>query len=113
MAAQAPRIAEPRNQQLIKRLRQEGLRFEQERKARRENQLAGKSFVLTGTLANLTREEAKSRIEQAGGRVTGSVSKKTDYVVAGTDPGSKVEKARELGVAVIGETELETLLGSQ
>jgi DNA ligase (NAD+) len=66
--------------------------------------------VLTGTLPTLKREEAKEKIEAAGGKVTGSVSKKTDYVVAGDDPGSKIDKARELGVPVIGEAELQDML---
>jgi DNA ligase (NAD+) len=65
---------------------------------------------LTGTLAHLTRDEAKKRIEDAGGKVTGSVSKKTDYVVAGADAGSKLDKAKELGVEVVDEKELEQLL---
>jgi DNA ligase (NAD+) len=68
--------------------------------------LAGKTFVLTGTLPSLTREEATEKIEALGGHVTGSVSKKTDYVLAGTEPGSKFEKAKELGVKIIDETEL-------
>ena len=73
---------------------------------------AGKTFVLTGTLPKLTREEATDRIEAAGGKVSGSVSKKTSYVLAGADPGSKLEKARSIGVAVIDETEFLRILAS-
>ena len=80
------------------------------KKKERGTKLAGKTFVLTGTLATRTRDQAKKMIEDAGGRVTGSVSKKTDYVVAGTDAGSKLDRARELGVQVIDEQELEKLL---
>jgi len=101
---------EPRNMELIEGLRKEGLQFTQERKAARSASLAGKTFVLTGTLERWSRDEAKRRIEQSAGRVTASVSKKTDYVVAGSDPGSKLEKAKELGVPVISEQELEALL---
>mgnify|MGYP002144128309 FL=1 len=72
--------------------------------------LAGKTLVLTGTLPTLKRDDAKAMIEAAGGKVAGSVSKKTDYVVAGEEAGSKLDKARELGVAVIDETELIELL---
>jgi len=72
--------------------------------------LAGKTFVITGTLANYSRDAAKKLIEDAGGKVTGSVSKKTDYVVAGDDPGSKLDKAKELGVKVVGEKEMEELV---
>jgi DNA ligase (NAD+) len=102
---------EPRNRELVERLRQAGLTFEHEiKKKKTAGPLAGKVFVLTGTLPNLAREEAKARIEAAGGKVTGSVSKKTDYVVAGADPGSKLDKAGSLGVPVIGEPELINLL---
>ena len=76
------------------------------------DELAGKTFVLTGTLPGLARSEAKKMIEQAGGKVSSSVSKKTDYVVAGEEAGSKLDKANELGIAVIGEQELRAMLGS-
>jgi DNA ligase (NAD+) len=113
-----PRIAvsireffdEPRNRELVKRLRDAGLTLAG-KKRERGTKLAGKTFVLTGTLARHTRDEAKKMIEDAGGRVSGSVSKKTDYVVAGNDAGSKLEKAKELGVAVIEEDEMEKLVG--
>jgi DNA ligase (NAD+) len=113
-----PRIAESiveffgdeHNHKLVSDLRQAGLTFTGQKKEK-GTKLAGKTFVLTGTLAQHTRDEAKKMIEDAGGRVSGSVSKKTDYVVAGSDAGSKLDKARELGVSVIGEEELEGLVG--
>lgn len=74
--------------------------------------LAGKTFVLTGTLPNLSREEAKSIIENAGGKVVGSVSKKTDYVIAGAEAGSKLDKAMELNIAILDETQLKALFKS-
>ena len=113
-----PRIAksireffeEPRNRDLIDRLRKAGLTFAG-KKRERGTKLAGKTFVLTGTLATYSRDEAKKMIEDAGGRVSGSVSKKTDYVVAGSDAGSKLDKAKELGVPVIEEEEMKRLVG--
>lgn len=104
-------FAEPRNRELVERLRAAGLKFGHPRKVRVDGPLHGLTFVLTGALPSLTREEAKSRIEAAGGKVTGSVSKKTDFVVTGEEAGSKLDKARELGVPVIGEQQLLEKLG--
>jgi DNA ligase (NAD+) len=100
---------EPKNVALVKRLKEAGLQFTGE-KRERGTALAGKTFVLTGTLERHSRDEAKKLIEDAGGKVAGSVSKKTDYVVAGDEAGSKLDKAKELGVAVIDEGEMETLV---
>jgi DNA ligase (NAD+) len=102
-------FSEPRNRELVERLRQAGLRFEHH-ETRTGGRLQGMTFVLTGTLKSMSREEAIERIEAAGGKVTSAVSKKTRYVVAGEDPGSKLDKARELGVPVIGEAELLEML---
>ncbi len=99
-------FAEPRNQELVDRLRSAGLQFTHERKQRSGGPLDGLTFVLTGTLPNLSRDEAKAKIEAAGGKVTGSVSKKTHFLVAGEEAGSKLEKARELGIPVLDETQL-------
>jgi DNA ligase (NAD+) len=106
----AEQLADEQMRALIADLRGLGLRFEQEGPPPGEGPLAGKTFVLTGTLPDLTREEAQERILGAGGRVTSSVSKKTDYVVAGASPGSKLEKAERLGVAVLDEPGLLALL---
>jgi DNA ligase (NAD+) len=111
-----PRIAESiaeffgnsANRKLVSRLREAGLTMSGQKKER-GTKLAGKTFVLTGTLAHFSRDEAKKMIEDAGGKVSGSVSKKTDYVVAGSDAGSKLDKAKELGVEVIDEGELKKL----
>jgi DNA ligase (NAD+) len=107
-------LDEPRNQRLIDELRALGLNFEQEGGATGEElPLAGRTFVLTGTLERLTREQATERIEELGGKVTGSVSGKTDYVVAGENPGTKIARARELERPVIDEGELERLLSGR
>jgi DNA ligase (NAD+) len=113
-----PRIAEsiyqffrePRNQQLVERLREAGLQFTYASKRPKSGPLTGKTFVLTGTLPNLSRDEAKRLIESAGGKVAGSVSKKTNYVVAGDEAGSKLTKAQDLGVPIVTEEELLNLV---
>jgi DNA ligase (NAD+) len=103
-------LAEPRNRKLIAELRKVGLQLEQAPDAAGGGSLEGKTFVLTGTLAQMSREQATARIEELGGKVTGSVSGKTDYVVAGEEPGSKLARARELDRPVIDEAELGQLL---
>jgi len=104
---------DPRNRKLLERLRQAGLNFDSQlyQPRAKAGPLAGKTFVLTGTLPNLKREEATAKVEAAGGKVSSSVSKKTDYVVAGAEAGSKLDKARKLGVQIIGEAELLRLCG--
>jgi DNA ligase (NAD+) len=99
--------SDARNQKLIERLRQAGLNFKSElyQPAAKAGPFAGKTFVLTGTLPTLTREEATAKIESLGGKVSGSVSKKTDYVLAGEEAGSKLDKAQELGVKILDEAE--------
>ncbi len=106
-------FAEPHNRKVVENLRAAGIRYERMAAARARGKLADRVFVLTGTLPHLTREGAKSRIEAHGGRVTGSVSKKTDYVVAGADPGSKHDKARELGITLLDEDGLLKLLSGK
>jgi DNA ligase (NAD+) len=113
-----PRVAEsilhffrePQNLKVLEKLRKAGLQFEQKQTRKAAGKLAGKQFVLTGTLPTYSRDEATRLIEEAGGRVISSVSKKTDYVVVGADPGSKLDKARSLGVITIDEAELLKLL---
>ncbi len=104
-------FSEPVNRQLIKKLEKAGVRPTAEKRTLKSNKLAGKSFVFTGGLANRTREEAGEIVQQHGGKVVNSVSKKTDYVVVGTDPGSKFDKAKELGVSILSEAEFEKLVG--
>jgi DNA ligase (NAD+) len=97
---------EKRNRDLVERLRQEHLSFTYEAPKRTGGALSGLTFVLTGTLPAMTREDAKARIEAAGGKVAGSVSRKTDYLLAGAEAGSKLTKAQELGVKIIDEAAL-------
>ena len=102
---------QPHNREVVEQLRACGLQWEEgEPAARAPQPLAGKTFVLTGTFPTLSRDEAKDLLESAGAKVAGSVSKKTDYVVAGAEAGSKLEKAKSLGVTVIDETEMRNLL---
>jgi DNA ligase (NAD+) len=97
---------EPRNRELVERLRTAGLQYEYASTRPRSGPLQGLTFVLTGTLPNLNRDEAKKLIETAGGKVSSAVSKKTSYVVAGSDAGSKLDKAQELGIAILTEEQL-------
>ena len=105
-------FARPANRELIEHLKRAGVKMTAEKK-QRTTQLAGLTLVLTGTLPNLSREEAKARIEAAGGKVSGSVSKKTSYVIAGEEAGSKLDKAQELKVPVLDEAGLLKLLGEE
>jgi DNA ligase (NAD+) len=112
-AAIAEFFSEPANKQIIKKLEKAGVRPTAEKRVLRSRKLAGKSFVFTGALANRSREEAGQLVMSHGGKVSGSVSKKTDYVVVGADPGSKYDKAKELGVTVLTESEFEKLAGGK
>jgi DNA ligase (NAD+) len=107
---------DPGNQDLCRRLRKAGIRTESEKPPRGaasggDQRFAGKQFVLTGSLPGMTRDEARALIEAVGGRVTSSVSKKTDFVLAGAEPGSKLDKAVQLDVPVIDEAEFKKMLG--
>ena len=103
-------FAQPQNAKLITELRELGLTMKAEKRVTTTT-LEGLTFVLTGTLPTLTRDAAKEKIESAGGRVSGTVSKKTDYVVAGEEAGSKLDKAQSLGVKILDEAGLLALLG--
>jgi len=105
-------FARPANRELVEKLEKAGVEMTAERK-KRSSQFEGLTFVLTGTLPNLTREDAKEKIEAAGGKTAGSVSKKTSYVVAGEEAGSKLEKARELKIPVLDEAGLLKMLESK
>ena len=103
-------FSEPANRQLIRKLEKAGVRPAAEKLKLKSNKLAGKSFVFTGTLERRSREQAGELVKQNGGKVASSVSKNTDYVVVGADPGSKYDKAKELGVAILDESGFEKLL---
>jgi len=106
---------EKENLDIIEKLRRAGLNFGKEEEKREKGKevqiLTGKQFVLTGTLKTFTRSQATEIISRLGGRVTGSVSKRTDYVVAGEDPGSKYQKAQKIGVPIINEEEFKKIAG--
>jgi DNA ligase (NAD+) len=106
-------LSEDRTRQLIERLRKAGLRMELDPSERRREggPLDGKTLVLTGTLPNLSREQATRLIRLAGGKVVNTVSKKTDYLIAGDSPGSKLAKAEEFGTEVIDEAAFQKLIG--
>ena len=106
-------FASPAGKKILRRLDELGIEPKSEKVSAKEAAglpLVGKTFVLTGTLPSMTREEAREKIEALGGHVTGSVSKKTDYVVAGAEPGSKFDKAKELGVKILEEAEFRRML---
>ena len=104
---------QPHNVEVVEQLRAAGIHWPEQAAAIGPQPLAGKTLVLTGTLPTLSRDDAKALVEAAGGKVAGSVSKKTTYLVAGAEAGSKLDKARELGVAVIDEAGLQELLNAQ
>jgi DNA ligase (NAD+) len=103
-------FSEAANRKLIERLRQVGVNMKGERQAPVSNKLAGKTIVFTGTLANRSREEAEALVAAHGGKAASSVSKKTSYVVVGTEPGSKYDKAKSLGVPILTESQFDGLL---
>ncbi len=109
-------FAEPHNREGIEALRAVGVRWPEhapEARAKADAPLAGLTFVLTGTLPTLSRDEAKAMIEAGGGKAAGSVSKKTDYVIAGADAGSKLDRATELNVPVLDEEGFKKLLAKK
>jgi DNA ligase (NAD+) len=104
-------FSEPKNRQLIKKLEKVGVCPVEEKRVLRSGKFAGQSFVFTGALEHRSREEAGQLVMQHGGKISSSVSKKTDYVVVGAEPGSKYDKAKSLGVRILKESEFEKLLG--
>jgi DNA ligase (NAD+) len=106
-------FSEPANRKLIKKLQAAGVRPTAEKREKKSDKLEGKSFVFTGAMEHRSREEAGELVQQHGGKLSGSVSKKTDFAVVGADPGSKYDKAKELGVTILTEAEFEKLIGSK
>ncbi len=106
-------FSDKHNLNIIDRLKKHGLNFESEKKVTKDNFFTSKTFVLTGSLSTFSREEAGDRITALGGKVTSSVSKKTDYVIAGENPGSKIDKANNLGVKILSEDEFMKLLDKE
>jgi DNA ligase (NAD+) len=104
-------FSEAANRKVLERLRKAGVNMMEERKKPKSTKLAGKSFVFTGELSHRSREEAGELVKGHGGKVSSSVSKKTDYVVVGSEPGSKYDKARSLGVTILDEAGFEELVG--
>jgi len=106
-------FSEPANRKLIAKLEKAGAKMTAERKAPRDTRLGGKTFVFTGGLARHSREQAGELVASHGGKVVSSVSKKTDYVVVGSDPGSKFDQAKKFGVAILDEDAFEKLVGAK
>jgi DNA ligase (NAD+) len=106
-------FSEPANRKLIKRLEDEGLKMTEKRQSPEDMRFAGMSFVFTGALARRSRDEAGVEVMRHGGKLSSSVSKLTDYVVVGSDPGSKHDKARTLGVTILSEDDFEKLLAGK
>jgi DNA ligase (NAD+) len=106
-------FSESANRKMVEHLREVGVNMKEERAAPKSAKLAGMTFVFTGTLANRSREEAEALVASHGGKAGSSVSKKTSYVVVGTDPGSKFDKAKSLGVEILNESQFEKLLNSK
>jgi DNA ligase (NAD+) len=105
-------MAEPRNAQVIDALRASGVKWpESERVVVRDSAVTGKTFVLTGKLSSLSRDEAGELVRGLGGKLAGSVSKKTDFVVVGDDAGSKLQKATELGLTILDENKFLAMVG--
>jgi DNA ligase (NAD+) len=104
-------FSEPANRKLVAKLEKAGVKMTAERKAPRDTKLAGKTFVFTGGLEHRSREQAGEIVLSHGGKVGSSVSKKTDYVVVGSDPGSKYNQAKKLGLTILDEAEFEKLAG--